>query len=290
MGSFLADTRPQRDGDIPGRFVGELGEDWSVVFVFGGATMAATLRALDTAVDNPELRMVSTHAQFLSPVPTGPFFIDTEVLRAGRSVAQAAAALSTPDATRPAIRCSGTWASPRTGHPVTGRGIAPPTVPGPGSPELVEIKHDPPWDRFAIQHKFEEWRCPGSSQPHALFVEGATPEAVVWVRLTDDARRDDGRYETAALALVADRAPGPHLGPCLMPTPEIEFAPRPLVSLEMTMRVYGEPVTDWLLLHSRVDEASNGQVATRVDIWDEDMALIATSEQLARYGSTPITA
>jgi acyl-CoA thioesterase len=146
----------------------------------------------------------------------------------------------------------------------------------------------PLWDRFPIQSKFEEWRCPGYSLPHALFVEGASPEAAVWLRMTDDVRHDDGRFETAALALVADRAPGPHLGPCLEPPPDIEFAPRPLVSLEMSLRVYGEPATDWLLLHSRVDEASNGHVATRVDIWDEEMDLIATSEQLARYGSKPL--
>jgi hypothetical protein len=251
--------------------------------------VATTLRALDAAVDNTGLRMVAAHAQFVSPVSTGPFLIDTEVVRAGRSVAQVAAVLSPPDAAGPAIRCSGTGASPRIGHPVTGRGIVPPSVPGPRGPGLVRIEHDPPWDRFPIQHKFEEWRCPGYSQPHALFVEGALPEAAVWTRMTDAVRHDDGRYEAAALALVADRAPGPHLGPCLEPTPEIEFAPRPLVSLEMALRLYGEPATEWLLLHSRVDEARNGHVATRVDIWDEGMELIATSEQLARYGSTAIT-
>lgn len=289
MGSFLADTCPRRDEGVEGRFASYLGEDWSIVFAFGGATMATIVRALDAAVDNTDLRMVAAHAQFVSPVPSGPVFVDTEIVRAGRSVAQVAAELNTPDAAGPAVRCSGTWASPRVDHPVTGRGVAPPPVSRPGSPELIRIEHDPPWDQFPIQSKFEEWRCPGYSQPHALFVDGESPQAAVWLRMTDDARHDNGRFEPAALALVADRAPGPHLGPCLEPTPDIEFAPLPLVSLEAALRVYGEPATDWLLLHSRVDDARDGHVATRVDIWDEAMDLIATSEQLARYGDKPVT-
>ena len=156
------------------------GEDWSIVFVFGGATLATTLRALDAAVGNTELQMVAAHAQFVSPVRPGPFSVDTEIVRAGRSVVQLAAALNTPDATGPAIRCSGTWASPRVDHPVTGRGAVPPSVLGPRSPGLTPIEHDPPWDQFPIQTKFEEWRCPGYAQPHALFVECESPEAAVW--------------------------------------------------------------------------------------------------------------
>jgi hypothetical protein len=144
MGSFLADTCPRRNVDVQGRFEGDLGEDWSVVFVFGGATLATILRALDATVGNTELQMVAAHAQFVSPVRSGPFAVDTEVVRAGRSVAQLAAVLTTPDATGPAMRCAGTWASARVGHPVTGRGGVAPSVPGPHARGLIRIEHDPP--------------------------------------------------------------------------------------------------------------------------------------------------
>jgi acyl-CoA thioesterase len=52
--------------------------------------------------------------------------------------------------------------------------------------------------------------------------------------------------------------------------------------------VYDEPVTDWLLLHGRIDESRHGHLATRVDLWDERRELIATSEQLARFASKPV--
>ena len=90
----------------------------------------------------------------------------------------------------------------------------------------------------------------------------------------------------SSLALVADRVPGPHLGPCLAAAADPD--PRPLVSLEMTLRVYAEPATDWLLLHSRVDHAGEGHVTTRVNIWDEQHRLVATSEQLARFANATL--
>ena len=288
VGAFLVDTAPiRRSEGADGRFSGELGDGWSVVSAFGGASLAATLRAMNAAVDRPEFRLASAHAQFISPVNTGPFAVDVTVLRMGRSVAQAAGELRERGSDQIGIRVSGTWAHPRPDDPVHGTGVEPPVVDDPGSSSLVRLEHEPPWDQFPIHDKFEEWRSPAHHHPGALFIDTASPESVVWTRLTDASHHDDGRFEVAALALLADRAPGPHLGPCLAPIAD-EIPARPLVTLDMTLRVYAEPASEWLLLHSRVDEAAEGHVATRVDMWDTERRLVATSEQLARWGNTPL--
>ena len=287
VGSFLDDTTSQRDsGGVEGRFVGRIGDDWSVVYAFGGVTVAAALRAMEAAADRAELRLAAVHAQFVSPVRSGPFTVDTKVLRMGRSVAQIAGELREQDAPQAGVRLTGTWAQPRSEDPVHGTGLEPPSVVEPGSPELLQIQHDPPWDQFAIHEKFEEWRSPEHFHPGALFTPGVVPEAAVWARLTGDCRDRDGRFELACLALLADRVPGPYMGPCLTASEQPD--PRPLVSLDMTLRVFAEPTSEWMLLHSVIDHAGDGHVTTRVNIWDEDRSLVATSEQLARFGKSAI--
>ena len=287
MGSFLDDTAPHRDPvGAEGRFVGRIGDDWSVVYAFGGVTVAAALRAMEAAADRDDLRLAAVHAQFVSPVRAGPFTVETEILRMGRSVAQIAGDLRERDASTTGVRLSGTWAQPRPDDPVHGTGLEPPSVVEPGSPDLLRIQHDPPWDQFAIHDRFEEWRSPDHFHPCALFTPGVVPEAAVWTRLSDDCRDRDGRFELTSLALVADRVPGPYMGPCLTASGHPD--PRPLVSLDMTLRVFAEPTSDWLLLHSVIDQAGDGHVTTRVNVWDEDRSLIATSEQLARYGNSAI--
>src|SRR5512146_1125238 len=88
-----ADTVPMPDPDVRGRFHVDIPDAWKVVYVFGGVSMYAALRAMRRALGRADLRLVTANAIFLAPVPPGPVTIDVEVLRDGRTASQVAADL-----------------------------------------------------------------------------------------------------------------------------------------------------------------------------------------------------
>src|SRR6476619_3045219 len=88
-----ADTTLTPDPERPNRFHANLPDAWKVVYVFGGVSMYAALRAMHEALARPELRLVTANAIFVAPVPPGPVTIDVEVLRDGRTASQVAADL-----------------------------------------------------------------------------------------------------------------------------------------------------------------------------------------------------
>src|SRR5258705_1417382 len=90
---LVADTVLTPDADVPGRFHADIPDDWKVVYIFGGVTMYAALRAMREALARPELRLVTANGIFIAPVPSGPVTIDVEVLRDGRTASQMAADL-----------------------------------------------------------------------------------------------------------------------------------------------------------------------------------------------------
>src|SRR4029079_17549350 len=91
--NLIADTALTPDPDVAGRFHADIPENWKVVYVFGGVSMYAALRAMREALGRPELALVTANAIFLAPVPPGPVTIDVEVLRNGRTASQVAADL-----------------------------------------------------------------------------------------------------------------------------------------------------------------------------------------------------
>ena len=88
-GDILRDTRPEPVEGIDGRFRAHLPEAWRIFYAFGGATMATALRAATIAVARDDLELVSTDATFCAAIPCGPVAAQVEVLRQGRSGAQA---------------------------------------------------------------------------------------------------------------------------------------------------------------------------------------------------------
>src|SRR6266576_1078290 len=85
-----ADTMLTPDPLRPGRFHANLPDAWKVAYVFGGVSMYAALRAMQEALDRPDLDLVTANAIFLAPVPPGPITIDVDVLRDGRTASQVA--------------------------------------------------------------------------------------------------------------------------------------------------------------------------------------------------------
>lgn len=76
-----ADTTLTADPDRTGRFHGSLPDAWKVVYIFGGVSMYAALRAMEQHLGRADLKLVTANAIFLAPVPPGPITIDVDVLR-----------------------------------------------------------------------------------------------------------------------------------------------------------------------------------------------------------------
>src|SRR3954467_2475872 len=98
------DTTLTPDGTRSGRFHADIPDAWKVMYIFGGVSMYAALRAMDEALDRDDLSLVTANAIFLAPVAPGPITIDVEVLRDGRRASQVAADLRVPGVDSPALR------------------------------------------------------------------------------------------------------------------------------------------------------------------------------------------
>ena len=104
-----ADTSLTRDPGRPNRFHANLPDAWKVVYVFGGVSMYAALRAMQEALDRPDLDLVTANAIFLAPVPPGRISIDVDILRDGRRASQVAADLRVDGVDGPALRVHGVF-------------------------------------------------------------------------------------------------------------------------------------------------------------------------------------
>src|SRR3954452_10807693 len=103
------DTVLTPDPARAGRVRVHIPDDWKVVYVFGGVSMYAALRAMHETLDRPDLELVTANAIFVAPVPPGEITIDVDVLRNGRSASQVAADLRVPGADGPALRVHGVF-------------------------------------------------------------------------------------------------------------------------------------------------------------------------------------
>src|ERR1700693_6226915 len=108
------DTALTADPERPGRFHAHLPEAWRVVYIFGGVSMYAALRAMREQLGRADLSLVTANAIFLAPVPPGPITIDVDVLRDGRRAPHVAADLRVPqvhgeDVSGPALRVHGVF-------------------------------------------------------------------------------------------------------------------------------------------------------------------------------------
>ena len=88
-GDILRDTHPEPVAGIEGRYCSVIPDAWRIFYAFGGSTMATALRAASAEVGRDDLQLVSTDATFCQAVPCGPVAAQVEVLRNGRSAAQA---------------------------------------------------------------------------------------------------------------------------------------------------------------------------------------------------------
>jgi acyl-CoA thioesterase len=281
-GDFARDTEVTPDAEVAGRYHADLSEAWKVFYAFGGCTMAVALRAAQTAVDRPDLRPVSATAMFAAPVPCGPLVIDTNVLRNGRSAAQATAALRGTDHDGDEgadIFLTAIFGGEHENHVGYDDTVWPEdavdiedTEPPPPPPE------DSPF-RNINYHEQTDWRPALRGMAFRTtddWVPGPA-RSLSWHRMLKEPRLPDGTIDPVAYCAPADIL-GPaifsRLGPLGPDNP-----PFLVLSLEISVQFVASTTSPWILQHTRVPQAGKGYAYAEVELWDADRRLVAFANQ-----------
>jgi len=271
--NVVADTVLTPDAGVRGRYHADIPDDWKVVYVFGGVTMYAALRAMREALRRPELRLVTANAIFIAPVPPGPVTIDVEVLRDGRTASQMAADLRVDG--KLALRVHGVFG---VAHDLD-HGFL--DVRFPEVPHPADVEPPPPADdRMPFGHiNFHDqtdWR-PVSGVPLDREAFRAGPaRCQIWTRLLEEPTLPEGGYDPLALAIHGDVI-GPAVGAGLGPID----APFMVLSLEIGIRFVATPVSPWVLQEIEAWHVGDGYATGPARLWDEAGNLCAIATQTA---------
>jgi acyl-CoA thioesterase len=257
------DTALTADPDRPGRFHANIPDGWKVVYIFGGVSMYAALRAMEEALGRDDLELVTANAIFLSPVPSGPISIDVEVLRDGRRASQVAADLRVPGGDGPALRVHGVFGAAHDTE-LAHQEVRFPEVPGPHDVEMPALRPNP-FGEINF-HEQTEWR------PVSPLDDPGKGHFLSWVRLRES---EPHRLSLAVHGDVLGPAVGRALGP---PDERGMFM---VLSLEIGIRFVRTPVTTWVLQEIEAWHVGDGYATGPARLWDEDGHLCAIATQTA---------
>lgn len=283
-GDILRDTLPHPLAGIEGRYGAVIPEAWRIFYAFGGATMATALRAAAAEVARDDLHLISTDATFCQAVPCGPVAAQVEVLRNGRSAAQALVRLWAldPDDPDPAGPVGNDLVltavfGDRTEAPFSFVGAVAPDVPGPEecSPR-PELDADSPFARIPY-HFQTEFRLTDRTIGWGREFPPGEPRASSWFRFRRPPLLPDGRWEPATLAL-----PGDILGPAVHSAAGSEAGEFLVISLQIGLQFVGDVRTEWVLQHTRAHVAGDGYATGTAELWDQDRRLVAIATQCAK--------
>jgi acyl-CoA thioesterase len=257
------DTRLTRDAERPGRFHAHLPDAWKVVYIFGGVSMYAALRAMQEQLGRPDLDLVTANAIFLAPVPPGRITIDVDVLRDGRRASQVAADLRVAGLSGPALRVHGVFGAAHDTE-LSHQEVRFPEVPGPAD---IEIPPERPNPFGPINfHEQTEWR------PVSPLDDPGKGHFLSWVRL----RKTEPHL--LSLAVHGDVL-GPAVGRALGPHEDGSMFM--VLSLEIGIRFVRAPRTPWVLQEIEAWHIGDGYATGPARLWDEDGRLCAIATQTA---------
>lgn len=274
---LAADTAITRLDVAPGWYTADLCEAWNFRTPSGGALMTVAMRAMQTELGDPDLRPLSAHTHFCSPVPAGPLEIRVEVLRHGGAAAQVRAQLCSTTMPGPGLEVSATFGRERKGLDFLD--VTPPPVKQPE--ELAPIDSmgvaSPPFflnleTRIAIGHAWwgsDEWE-PGRAR------------MARWFRYRIPQHLPDGRFDPLAIPPIADTMP-PALIQKLGPKREPFFAP----SLDLTLHFLEDTTSQWLLTDVHVRRARGGYASAQSEIWDQNGRLVVVAVQMMMLRRAP---
>ena len=257
------DTALMPDGEHAGRFHGFLPDDWKVVYIFGGVSMYAALRAMEESLDRDDLSLVTANAIFLAPVPPGPIAVDVEVLRDGRKASQVAADLRVPGVASPALRVHGVFGATHDTD-LAHQEVRFPEVPGPAEIAIPPERPNP-FGRINF-HEQTEWR------PASPLDDPGKGHFLSWVRLIES------EPHLLSLAVHGDVL-GPAVGRALGPLDQREMFM--VLSLEIGIRFVRTPATSWVLQEIEAWHVGDGYATGPARLWDEEGRLCAIATQTA---------
>lgn len=283
-GDILRDTRPHPVEGVPGRYTTFIPEAWRIFYAFGGSTMATALRAAAAGVDRDDLHLISADATFCQAVPCGPVAAQVEVLRNGRTAAQALVRLwaldpTDPDPTGPVgndLVLTVVFGD-RSEGPFGFVGAVAPEVPDPdGCPPRPELEQDSPFARIPY-HFQTEFRPTDRVIGWGREFPPGEPRSSSWFRFRTPPLLPDGRWEPAALAL-----PGDILGPAVHSGAGSGAGEFLVISLQIGLQFVGDVRTDWVLQHTRAHHAGDGYATGTAELYDQDRRLVAIATQAAK--------
>ncbi|MCU1400664.1 MAG: acyl-CoA thioesterase-like protein [Acidimicrobiales bacterium] len=276
MTPFASATTVTRSGD--GTYRGALDDSWTLrPLPVGGLITAVALRAMDDALADPAQRLRTMHTLFVGQVAHGELEIDVDVLRRGRSMSHVRAEVRNPAATAGHITTA-VFGQVRDGFEFTElrRPDVPPPdgcpsfrdPPPPGTPEFSPM---PFWATRV------EGRAALGVAPWEV-VEHRTATQATWYRLDDPPWMDGGAHiDPLSIVMLADIMPGA-IGQRVGPTARPWFGP----SVDLTVHVFGECQSPWVLAHNTARWAGDGYASVDQAIWDGDR-LIAYATQVSYF-------
>jgi acyl-CoA thioesterase len=268
------DTTLTPDASTAGRFHADIPEGWRVMYVFGGVSMYTALRAMQEALDRPELPLVTANAIFLAPVPPGPVEIDVEVLRDGRNASQVAADVHVPGA-GPALRVHGVFGRAHDTQ-LSFQDVPVPEVPPPDQvPPPVLPNRPNPFGQIPF-HDQTAWL------PVSPLDDPGRGRFLTWVKLLREPRLRDGSLDPLMLTVHGDVL-GPAVGRALGPRDTSMM----VLSLEIGIRFIATPVTAWVLQEIEAWHIGDGYATGPARLWDEEMRLCAIATQTAHLRVMP---
>lgn len=266
------------DGERPGRYLVDVDPRWNCPIVpQGGMMTALAAGAMGAEIGDPTQRLRTITTVFAAQVPAGPVTIDVTVLRRGRRATQAIA-----------TTCGAGAAAGHTTVAVFGpdnggfefTDLAMPDVP---PPEECPSFRDPPppeagfedddvpmpfWDQV-------EGRPAMGHAPWDDYVPAAS-DCAHWYRFEEPPMRPDGTLDPLAAVALCDLMPS-SVGERMGPGQRNWYPP----SADLTVHLFGEPRSEWLLGHLRARRAGGGFASIETALWDpSDRSLVAHAAQV----------
>ena len=266
------------DAERPGRYLVDLDPRWNCPIVpQGGMMTALTAAAMAAEIGDPAQRLRTITTVFAAQVPAGPVSVDVTVLRRGRRATQAVA-------TTCAAGASVGHTSVAVFGPDSGgfefTDLAMPDVPPPEDcrsfrdplPDGVVFDEDRPpmpfWDNV-------EGRPALGHAPWDDYVPSAS-DCAFWYRFDEPPMRPDGTLDPLTLVALCDLMPSSvreRMGP-----DQPEWYPP---SADLTVHLFGEPRSEWVLAHLRARRAGAGFASIETALWDPtDRSLVAHAAQV----------
>jgi acyl-CoA thioesterase len=217
-------------------------------------------------------------------VPCGPVAAQVDVLRQGRTAAQAVVRLwaldpEDPDPTGPAgsdlvVTCV---FGDRRESAFEFVGAAAPDVPGPDEcGSRPDLDQNSPFARIPY-HSQTEFRLAGRDIGWGREFPPGEPRTASWFRFRVSPMLPEGHWEPATLAL-----PGDILGPAVHAGAGSAAGEFLVISLQISLQFVDEVRTEWLLQHTRAHVAGGGYASGTAELWDADRRLVGIATQCAR--------